>query len=215
MTTFEAGFDQAVALIQRLQADNDRRLRLLHQGQALPAPDPQLPRQIKAVINSLARQYLNPANFKKLERVRLEYQRQLQRGNEVLGQDRDRKDSCSGDRDSGDTAPEPQQQLQQEEGQDLEQELQLERQRMIGGIESQISEIQEVMVDTARLVHRQGEDLALISDQIFYAQGNVLESTREIAEASQHQSSSRKYVAGVSILALIVIALVLGLVFLF
>lgn len=73
--------------------------------------------------------------------------------------------------------------------------------------------VNEIMNDMAVMVNEQGEDLETISEQMISTNKNLVETNKELDQASNLQKRSRRKYVIFSLLLIVLIAGVIGVIF--
>lgn len=115
-----------------------------------------------------------------------------------------------------------QQQLQQQQpilaGQsevDFQESLIIERESEIRNIEQSVGELNELFRDVAHMVHEQGTNLDIISENVTQTRDDTRNADQQLRTASRHQKSARGkacclLIILVVVLAVVILAVVLG-----
>ena len=74
-----------------------------------------------------------------------------------------------------------------------------ERNLEIKQLERDISDIAEIMSDMSTLVESQSEQINLAVENIEHAEGEIVEATKNLENASNHQTSLRKWIIGAGV----------------
>lgn len=114
-----------------------------------------------------------------------------------------------------------QQQLQQQQQQqeqlrladqsevDFQESLIIERESEIRNIESSVSELNELFRDVATMVHEQGGQLDIISENVTSTRDDTRNADQQLRTASRHQKSARGKACCLLIILAIILAIVL------
>lgn len=112
-----------------------------------------------------------------------------------------------------------QQQLQQQQQEqlrladqsevDFQESLIIERESEIRNIESSVSELNELFRDVATMVHEQGGQLDIISENVTSTRDDTRNADQQLRTASRHQKSARGKACCLLIILAIILAIVL------
>ena len=115
-----------------------------------------------------------------------------------------------------------QQQLQQQQAAladqsevDFQESLIIERESEIRNIEQSVGELNELFRDVAHMVHEQGTNLDIISENVTQTRDDTRNADQQLRTASRHQKSARGkacclLIILVVVLAVVILAVVLG-----
>ena len=96
---------------------------------------------------------------------------------------------------------------------DFQEQMIIEREAEIRQIESSVTELNELFRDVAHIVHEQGEQLDIISDNVQTTRDDTRGADSELRTASRHQQSARnKACCLLLILAVVLIVVILAVV---
>lgn len=110
---------------------------------------------------------------------------------------------------------EEQQRLANQDEVDFQESLIIEREAEIRNIEQSVGELNELFRDVAHIVHEQGGQLDIISENVDRVATDAVGANRELRSASRYQKGARNkacclLIILAVILAIIVLAVVLG-----
>lgn len=116
----------------------------------------------------------------------------------------------------GDAGAGRQQQLQQEELRlapqsevDFQESLIIERESEIRNIEQSVGELNELFRDVAHMVHEQGEQLDIISENVQGVRDDTRGADQELRTASRHQKNARNKMCCLLLILAIVLTIVI------
>lgn len=92
---------------------------------------------------------------------------------------------------------------------DFQESLIIERETEIRQIEQSVSELNELFRDVAHMVHEQGEQLDLISDNVVRTRDDTRGAQRELVTASRHQRNARNKACCLLVILAIVLTVVI------
>ena len=110
-----------------------------------------------------------------------------------------------------------QQQLQQQEELrlapqsevDFQESLIIERESEIRNIEQSVGELNELFRDVAHMVHEQGEQLDIISDNVQGVRDDTRAADRELITASKHQRNARNKMCCLLLILAVVLTVII------
>jgi syntaxin 7 len=155
--------------------------------------------------------------FRDLQRVALEKERaSAAAGRAALEQDAASPGAQGGSRFGRQQQQEQEQlRLASQDEVDFQESLIMERESEIRNIEQSVGELNELFRDVAQMVHEQGEQLDIISENVEYVRGDTRIADAELRKALQHQKNARNKACCLLmilaiVLTVIVLAVVLG-----
>ena len=92
---------------------------------------------------------------------------------------------------------------------DFQENLIMEREIEIRQIEQSMGELNELFRDVAHMVHEQGEQLDLISDNVVRTRDDTRGASRELTQASRHQRNARNKACCLLIILAVVLTVVI------
>lgn len=98
---------------------------------------------------------------------------------------------------------------------DFQESLIIERESEIRNIEQSVGELNELFRDVAHMVHEQGTNLDIISENVTQTRDDTRNADQQLRTASRHQKSARGkacclLIILVVVLAVVILAVVLG-----
>lgn len=96
---------------------------------------------------------------------------------------------------------------------DLEHKIAEEKTTLLNQVEQNTMRINNIIIDIGVMVNEQGENLNIISEETLKANKNVVEANTHIEEANTLQKKSKKKTVWLVALIVLIVAIVLGIVF--
>jgi t-SNARE complex subunit (syntaxin) len=114
---------------------------------------------------------------------------------------------------SGDAQPLQQQQLEQlrlanQDEVDFQESLIIERETEIRNIEQSVGELNELFRDVAQIVHEQGGQLDLISDNVATVTNRTRDAQTELRSASRYQKNARNKMCCLLVILAVILAII-------
>lgn len=92
---------------------------------------------------------------------------------------------------------------------DFQESLIIERESEIRNIEQSVGELNELFRDVAHMVHEQGEQLDIISENVQGVRDDTQGASRELTVASRHQRNARNKACCLLLILAVVLTIVI------
>jgi len=147
--------------------------------------------------------------FQDLQRTALEKERAAAAASRAV---LDEQSASPGGANSGDQRQQQDQEqlrLASQEEVDFQESLIIERESEIRNIEQSVGELNELFRDVAHMIHEQGEQLDIISENVYDTRDQTMAAHRELTSAARYQRNARNKMCCLLLILAVVLTIII------
>lgn len=92
---------------------------------------------------------------------------------------------------------------------DFQESLIIERESEIRNIEQSVGELNELFRDVAHMIHEQGEQLDIISENVYDTRDQTMAAHRELTSAARYQRNARNKMCCLLLILAVVLTIII------